>query len=105
MTAADLIYGVSPYEVPTGASSLYGGAGTAITDLESLDGTTLNLYARWVEPTEIHNTEDLKAMAEDLCGWYVLAGDIDLSGENWTPIGIYFSNYETVNAPYWTEGR
>ncbi len=102
VTKEDLILGVSPYEVPTGASSLYGGAGTAITDLESLSGTMLLLYARWVEPTEIHSAEELKTMAEDLCGWYVLAEDIDLAGENWQPIGIYFSNYETVNAPYWT---
>ena len=102
VTKEDLVYGVSPYEVPTGASSLYGGAGTAITDLESLSGNMLLLYARWVEPTEIRNAEELKAMAEDLCGSYVLAEDIDLSGENWTPIGMYFSNYETVNAPYWT---
>ena len=60
------------------------------------------LYARWVEATEIHSAEELKTMADDLCGWYVLAEDIDLSGEVWTPIGKYFSNYETVNAPYWT---
>ena len=102
VTKADLIYGVSPYEVPTGASSLYGGAGTDLSSLESFDGETLNLYARWVEPTEIRTADELKAMAEDLCGWYVLANDIDLSGENWTPVGMYFSNYETVNAPYWT---
>ena len=98
----DLILGVSPYEVPLGASSLYGGVGTSITDLESLSGTMLLLYARWVEPTEIHNAEELKGMADDLCGWYVLADDIDLAGENWQPMGIYFSNYETVNASYWT---
>ena len=102
VTKEDLILGVSPYEVPLGASSLYGGAGTSITDLESLSGTMLLLYARWVEPTEIHNAEELKGMADDLCGWYVLVDDIDLAGENWQPMGIYFSNYETVNAPYWT---
>ncbi|MCR5664143.1 MAG: glycoside hydrolase family 3 C-terminal domain-containing protein [Oscillospiraceae bacterium] len=102
VTKDDLIYGVSPYEVPIGASSLYGGAGTAITDLESLSGTMLLLYARWVEPTEIRTADELKAMADDLCGSYVLAADVDLTGENWTPVGMYFSNYETVNAPYWT---
>ena len=102
VTKDDLILGVSPYEVPLGASSLYGGAGTSITDRESLSGTMLLLYPRWVEATEIHNAEELKAMAEDLSGWYVLANDIDLAGENWQPIGKYFSNYETVNAPYWT---
>jgi hypothetical protein len=102
VTKDDLVYGVSPYEVPTGASSLYGGAGTDFTGLESLSGNMLLLYARWVEVTEIHTVDDLRAMADDLCGSYVLAEDIDLSGENWTPIGMYFSNYETVNAPYWT---
>ena len=102
VTKDDLVNGVSPYEVPTGASSLYGGAGTSIEGLESLDGTTLTLYARWVEATEIKNAKELKAMAEDLSGWYVLANDIDLSGETWEPVGMYFSNYETVNAPYWT---
>ena len=102
VTKADLVYGVSPYEVPTGASSLYGGAGTSFTELESLNGTMLLLYARWVEPTEISSADELKAMSEDLCGWYVLAEDIDLAGENWQPVGIYFSNYETVNAPWWT---
>ena len=102
VTAADLIYGVSPYEVPTGASSLYGGAGTAITELESLSGNMLLLYARWVETVEIHNAEELKAMANDLYGSYVLAEDIDLAGESWQPVGLYFSNYETVNPPYWT---
>ncbi len=102
VTRDDLILGVSPYEVPVGASSLYGGAGVALTDLESFDGSMLLLYARWVEVTEIHNADELKAMAEDLRGSYVLAADIDLGGEKWTPIGKYFSNYETVNADFWT---
>lgn len=102
VTKDDLIWGVSPYEVPLGASSLYGGAGTAITDLESFDGEVLTLYARWAEITEIQSAKDLKAMADDLSGSYVLTGDIDLAGEDWTPIGRYFSNYEAVNAAYWT---
>ena len=102
VTRDDLILGVSPYEVPAGASSLYGGAGTAIDNLESTDGATVTVYARWVEPVYIHTAEELQAMGEDLYGWYVLAGDIDLSGRQWIPVGMYFSNYETVNAPYWT---
>ncbi len=102
VTKDGLVLGISPYEVPTGASSLYGGAGTAITDYELMNGDMLLLYPRWVAPTEIHNAEELKGMKDDLMGWYVLAEDIDLAGENWRPIGIYFSNYETVNAPYWT---
>ena len=102
VTKADLILGVSPYEVLPGASSLYGGAGMAIEGLESTDGNTVTVYARWAEPVEIHNAEELKAIAEDLYGYYILAEDIDLSGEQWKPIGVYFSNYETVNAPFWT---
>jgi len=98
----DLILGVSPYEVCPGASSLYGGAGMAIDNLESTDGTSVTVYARWTEPTYIHNATELQAMAEDLYGWYILAEDIDLSGAQWIPIGMYFSNYETVNAAYWT---
>ncbi len=102
VTKEDLILGVSPYEVPAGASSLYGGAGTAIDSLESADGATVTVYARWVEPVYIHTAEELQSMGEDLYGWYVLAEDIDLSGAQWIPVGMYFSNYETVNAPYWT---
>ena len=101
VTKEELVLGVSPYEVTLGASSLYGGAGVSITDYE-LMGNMLLLYPRWVEATEIHTIEDLKAMKDDLMGWYVLAEDIDLAGENWEPVGMYFSNYETVNAPYWT---
>ena len=102
VTKEDLILGVSPYEVPAGASSLYGGAGTAIDSLESTEGNTVTVYARWAETVEIHNAEELQAMSEDLYGYYVLAEDIDLSGAHWIPVGMYFSNYETVNAPYWT---
>ena len=102
VTKEDLIMGVSPYEVKTGSSSLYGGAGTAIDKLESSEGTNVTVYARWAEPVLIHNAEELQAMAEDLCGAYVLAGDVDLTGVSWIPVGRYFSTYETVNAPYWT---
>ncbi len=102
VTKDELVLGVSLYEVPTGASSLYGGAGVAITDYDLMNGNMLLLYPRWVEATEIHNAEELKGMKDDLMGWYVLAEDIDLAGENWQPMGMYFSNYETVNAPYWT---
>ena len=102
VTKDDLILGVSPYEVAAGSSSLYGGAGMAIDQLESMKDTTVTVYARWVKPVEIHNADELKTMAQDLYGSYVLANDIDLSGEQWIPVGMYFSTYETVNAPYWT---
>ena len=102
VTRDDLVLGVSPYEVAPGASSLYGGSGIAIDALESTDDTTVTVYARWVAPMEIHNADELKAIAQDLYGYYVLANDIDLSEEQWIPVGMYFSTYETVNAPYWT---
>lgn len=35
----------------------------------------------------ISTAEDLKAIVNDLDGDYVLINDIDISGENWTPIG------------------
>ena len=35
----------------------------------------------------ISTKEDLKAIANDLDGDYILTNDIDISGENWTPIG------------------
>ena len=35
----------------------------------------------------ISTKEDLKAIANDLDGDYILTKDIDISGENWTPIG------------------
>ena len=35
----------------------------------------------------ISTVEDLKAIANDLDGDYILTNDIDISGENWTPIG------------------
>ena len=59
VTKADLVLGVSPYEVPTGASSLYGGAGVEFTGLESFAGDMLLLYPRWVEKTEIHSADEL----------------------------------------------
>ncbi len=102
VTSDDLILGVSPYEVPVGPSSLYGGPGISILELESLEETTLTVYARWSAPVEIHNAEEFRGIADDLYGYYILTDDIDLSGQQWIPIGMYFSNYETVNAPYWT---
>ena len=39
--------------------------------------------------TLITTAADLKAVRNDLGGFYVLAADIDLGGEAWTPIGAY----------------
>ena len=102
VTKDDLILGVSPYEVVMGASSLYGGAGMSIAELVNAEDNSVTVYSRWAEPVEIHTAADLRSISDDLYGYYVLAEDIDLSGENWQPIGMYFSTYETVNAPWWT---
>lgn len=37
--------------------------------------------------TVITSAEDLQAMQDNLAGKYILMADIDLAGENWTPIG------------------
>lgn len=37
--------------------------------------------------TVITSADDLQAINNNLSGKYILMGDIDLSGENWTPIG------------------
>ncbi len=41
--------------------------------------------------TVITSADDLQAINNNLSGKYILMGDIDLSGENWTPIG-YLNN-------------
>lgn len=63
----------------------------------------MTLYARWVAPTLIKTAADLQRMQEDLGGWYVLAGDIDLSDiPNWKPIGDYRADYEWCDGEWWT---
>ena len=41
------------------------------------------------EVIEIGTLEELKAVADNLSGNYVLTADIDLSGEEWTPLGSF----------------
>lgn len=60
----------------------------------------MTLYARWVQPTEIATEEELRAIGEDLGGWYVLKNDITLTGE-WGPVGRYYSAYEFLDASWW----
>ena len=38
---------------------------------------------------EISTVEELAAINDNLSGHYVLTADIDLGGEEWTPIGTY----------------
>lgn len=63
----------------------------------------VTLYARWVEPVTITTAEELRAMCNDLGGWYVLGNDIDLTGVEWIPIGTYVSHYEYLNPSWWVE--
>lgn len=65
---------------------------------EITENTTL--YARWVQVVEISDAAGLKAMANDLMGWYKLTADITLT-EEWTPIGLYYANYEFYKPAWW----
>lgn len=66
--------------------------------MEITQDTTL--YARWVEVKEISTAEQLKEIANDLSGWYKLTADITLT-EEWTPIGLYYANYEFYQPTWW----
>lgn len=104
VTEADLVNGVSPYLWLFGTQSNYGDETVVmrIADMESLDANGVGtLYARWVEVKEISTEEELRAIAEDLYGAYRLAADIELT-EAWTPVGLYFSNYEFYATEWWT---
>ena len=58
------------------------------------------IYARWVQPTHITNEEELRAISEDLGGWYILDNDITLT-EEWTPVGKYYTVYEYIDSSWW----
>ena len=60
----------------------------------------MTLYARWVQPTYISTEEELRAIGEDLGGWYVLENDITLT-EEWVPVGQYYGAYEFLDASWW----
>ncbi len=64
---------------------------------EITEDTTL--YARWVEVKEISTAAQLKEMA-NVTGWYKLTADITLT-EAWTPIGMYYANYEFYKPAWW----
>ena len=49
-----------------------------ITDFQKMD------HSGW---TAVSTAEDLKNISSDLSGAYYLTGDIDLSGEEWVPLG------------------
>lgn len=58
------------------------------------------IYARWVQATHITDEAGLRAIANDLNGWYILDNDITLT-QDWTPVGKYYSHYEFINASWW----
>lgn len=80
--------------------SAFNSAPAGITNdvMEITADTTL--YARWVQAVEIDSEEDLKNMANDLTGWYVLTADITLTKE-WTPVGGYYGSYEFYEPAWW----
>lgn len=114
ITEEDIVNGVSKYQVFFGEKvSELGAMESAaagitvhneamyIKDFETLteDGT-LTLYARWVEAKEVSTEQELRDMANDLYGAYILTDDIVLT-EDWTPIGTYFNNYTYYNDSWW----
>ena len=104
VTEEDLVNGVSPYLWLFGTQSNYGDESVVmrISEMESLDENGVGtLYARWVEVKDIATEEDLFAIADDLYGAYRLVADIQLTDE-WTPVGLYFSNYEFYMPEWWT---
>ena len=104
VTEADLVNGVSPYLWMFGTQSNYGDESVvmSVADMESLDENGVGtLYARWVEVKEISTEEELRSIANDLYGAYRLTADIELK-EVWTPVGLYFSNYELYAPEWWT---
>lgn len=105
VTEADLVNGVSPYLWMFGTQSNSYGTSSAvmkIQDMESLDENgTATLYARWVETKDIATEKELQEISKDLYGSYRLTADITLT-EPWTPVGIYFSNYEFFAPEWWT---
>lgn len=62
------------------------------------NGTTgdITLYARWIEGeyVAIFTASDLKNIS--MKSNYILANDIDLNGEEWTPLGTYISPYKGI---------
>ena len=57
-----------------------------------------NVSAETVQKTdiiEISSAEDLMAINQNLSGHYVLTADIDLAGQEWTPIGAYAPSGES----------
>lgn len=56
----------------------------------------INIYCKFIEGdfTRIKGINDLKSMAENPEGHYILAYDLDLSKENWTPIENFKGTFD-----------
>lgn len=56
----------------------------------------INIYCKFVEGemTRVKGVNELKAMAENPEGHYILANDIDLSKENWVPIENFKGTFD-----------
>lgn len=94
--------------------------GDAVYDFNQTVTTNLTLTAHWrktipgkgteAEPYKISNAEDLKVFrnivngtdgqTKDTSAWGELTNDIDLSGEDWTPIGKMPESAENQDLPY-----
>lgn len=75
--------GYIKYTVTVGSGTSSGsGSGSTEPDPTPSDGLTVDTKGRYV----IYNQADLEAVADDLTADYILANDIELTG-NWTPLG------------------
>lgn len=70
-------------------------AGTATITATASNGLTAVCTVTVEEgPKRIHNAEELKSVANDLQADYILANDIDLADEEWTPLGAGTTGFE-----------
>ena len=70
--------------------------GSHLKQTLSNDDLTVTVEPNWVE---IGNVTQLKAVANDLSGWYRLTADIDLANESWrlgTFTGVFDGNGHTI---------
>lgn len=81
-------------------SSVYTIEGSPVVNDVMAVTEDMTLYARWVQPTNISTEAQLRAIADDLGGWYVLQNDITLTSA-WEPVGKYYSTYEFLETNWW----
>ncbi len=64
-------------------------------DNAMLVGQIIEGNAQQADVIEIASAEDLAAINKNLSGHYVLTADIDLAGQEWTPLGAYAPSGES----------